>query len=81
MDLAARKLQLMEQFMKIANIETVEKLELFFKKEVSDDTDVWNEMPDTVQKIVEKSLEESNNGKVTPSSQVMARVRAKYNVA
>lgn len=81
MDLAARKLQLMEQFMNISNIETIEKLEKFFKKEVSNDTDVWDEMPKAVQKIIEKSLEESNNGKVTPSSEVMARVRAKYNVA
>lgn len=79
MDLATRKLQLLEQFMKIASTEKIEKLEQFFKKEISNDPDVYDEMPEIIQKIVEKSLKESESGKVVSSSDVMAKIKVKYN--
>ncbi len=81
MDLAKRKLQLMEQFMKIASVEKIEKLEKYFKKEISNDSDLWDEIPTTVQKIIDKSLEESEKGEVIPHNEVMAKVRAKYKIA
>lgn len=81
MDLAARKYKLMEQFMQIASADKLEKLEKFFKKEILEDKDVWDELPVVVQQIVMQSKEESKKGEVTPHSEVMEKIKAKYKVA
>jgi hypothetical protein len=81
MDFATRKLQLLEQFMKIVSTEKIEKLEQFFKKEISDEQDVWDEMPQTVQEIVDQSLHESEEGKVISHQEVIAKAKKKYNIS
>lgn len=80
MDLAARKLQLMEQLMGVVSQERIEKIENFFKKEINHDTSVLDEMPDVVKQLIEKSKEESMNGNIRSHSDVMKQVRAKYNL-
>ncbi|MBG7612947.1 hypothetical protein IU405_11880 [Polaribacter sp. BAL334] len=81
MDFATRKLQLLEQFMKIVSTEKIEKLEQFFKKEISNEQDVWDEMPQTVQEIVDQSLHESEEGKVISHQEVIAKAKKKYNIS
>ena len=81
MDFATRKLQLLEQFMKIVSTEKIEKLEQFFKKEISDEQDIWDEMPQTVQEIVDQSLHESEEGKVISHQEIIAKVKKKYNIS
>lgn len=81
MDLANRKLQIMEQLMGIINPESIDKIENFFKKEITNNKDVWDELPNVVQKIIDKSIEESNNGQVTSHSEVMTKIKAKYKIA
>ena len=81
MDFATRKLQLLEQFMKIVSTEKIEKLEQFFKKEISNEQDVWDEMPQKVQEIVDQSLHESEEGKVISHQEVIAKAKKKYNIS
>ena len=81
MDIASRKLHLMEQLMGIVNPDRMERFERFFKKELIDATDVWDDLPEIVQQIVLQSKEESRKGKVTPHNEVMANIKAKYKVA
>ncbi|MDP5092424.1 MAG: hypothetical protein NWQ17_03900 [Polaribacter sp.] len=81
MDFATRKLQLLEQFMKIVSTEKIEKLEQFFKKEISDEQDIWDEIPQKVQEIVDQSLHESEEGKVISHQEIIAKVKKKYNIS
>ena len=81
MDFATRKLQLLEQFMKIVSTEKIEKLEQFFKKEISNEQDVWDEMPQKVQEIVDQSLHESEEGKVISHQEVISKAKKKYNIS
>ncbi|PQJ74190.1 hypothetical protein BTO13_02370 [Polaribacter gangjinensis] len=67
--------------MKIVSPEKIEKLEQFFKKEISNDQDVWDEMPNTVQEIVDYSLKESEEGKVVSHKDVISKVKKKYNIS
>ena len=80
MDLANRKLQLMEKLMGIINPESIDKIEDFFKKEITDNTDVWDEIPKDVQRVIDKSIEESNNGQVISQREVMTKIKAKYKI-
>ena len=76
MDLANRKLQIMEQLMGIINPESIDKIENFLKKEIKN-TDVWDEIPEVVQKVIDNSIEESNKGQVIPHSEVMTKYKVK----
>ncbi len=73
MDLAVRKLQLMEQFMKIVSIEKIEKIERFFEKEIVNDSDV-------ISRLLEKSRKESKLGKTKTNEEVFRKVQEKYNI-
>lgn len=68
MDLATRKLHLLQQFINVVNIETIEKLEEFFRKEVEQNTD---ELPKEVVALLEKSIEDSRTGRTRPHDKVM----------
>jgi hypothetical protein len=81
MDIANRKLQLMEQLMGVISLERIEKIENFFKKEIPNNSDVWDDMPDVVQQLVNKGLEESKAGNTISHNEVMAKVKAKYKIA
>lgn len=81
MDLATRKLQLMEQLMGVISPESIEKIEIFFKKEISNDSDVWDDIPDVVKQLLEKSKEDSLNGRVRSHEEVMGDTKAKYNIS
>lgn len=81
MDLATRKLQLIEQLMGVISPERIEKIESFFKKEISNDSDVWENMPDAVKQLLEKSKEDSLNGRVRSHKEVMRDTKAKYNIS
>ena len=61
MDLATRKLHLIAQLMSLGNPVTLEKIELFFKKEITSSADVWDEIPSEIQQLVEKGLEDVKN--------------------
>ncbi len=74
MDLAVRKLQLMEQFINIVSIDKIEKLEQFFKKEIVDDKDV------VLSKLIEKSKKDSKLGRIKTNEEVFKKVKEKYNI-
>ena len=80
MDLAARKYRLMEQLMKVANSDTLEKLENLLKKETNT-TDPYDDMPEPIKRLLAKSKEDSNAGRVRPHEEVMAEIKAKYNLS
>lgn len=77
MDIKARKLSFIEQFLKISNLDKLRKLELILNE---DTEDVWDSLPKVVQQIVSQSMEESRNGDVIPHHKVMEDIRAKYKV-
>ncbi len=76
MDLAVRKLHLLEQFMKIGSVDKIERLEKFFKTEIQEEI----EKPELLLKLLEKSKEDSKLGKVRPHEEVMKEVQEKYNI-
>lgn len=78
MDLATRKLHLIEKFMNIASLEKVEQLEHFFNTELQQDEEV--ELPEMVVKLLDKSRQDSKAGRVRPHEEVMKEVRQKYNL-
>ncbi|TXD53416.1 MULTISPECIES: hypothetical protein [unclassified Polaribacter] len=75
MDLVYRKYKFMEQFMKIASIEKIEKLELFLKEEILEE-----EIPNDLKKVLDKGLQQINEGKTNSTEEVINSVRNKYNL-
>ena len=77
MDIASRKLLIIEQLMGVENPNKLEQIETFFKEEVKD---VWDELPQAVREKIEKSQEESRNNETVPHHKVMESIKSKYNL-
>lgn len=78
MDLAARKYKFIEQFMKIAS---VEKLEIFLRRELETTSNPFDELPNVAKQLLAKSKEDSANDRVRSHADVMADIKAKYNLS
>ncbi len=76
MDLASRKYKFMEQFMKIASEEKIEKLERFFRQEILEE-----EISSELKEALDIGIEQIKEGKTFSTEEVMTRVKTKYNIA
>jgi len=81
MDLAARKYKFIEQLMKIASAEKLDKLEKFFKKEIDISPDPYDELPRPIKRLLAQSKKDSGQGRSKSHEEVMADIRAKYNLS
>jgi len=78
MDFATRKYRLLEKLMQIGNDEQLQKLERFFKKEITSGEDLWDKLPETAQQLLEKSQQQSANDEVLSHDMVMEKIQEKY---
>ena len=81
MDLTTRKYKFIEQLMKVASAEKLDKLEKFFKSEIETSTDPYSELPEPIKRLLSKSKEDSTKDRVRSHNDVMADIRAKYNLS
>ncbi len=81
MDLTTRKYKFIEQLMKVASAEKLDKLEKFFKKEIETSLDPYDELPEPIKRLLSKSKEDSTKGKSRSHKEVMADIRAKYDLS
>lgn len=81
MDLAARKYKFIEQFMKIASVEKLEKLEIFLKGELETTDDPFDKLPNVAKQLLAKSKEDSTSGRVRSHADVMTDIKAKYDLS
>ncbi len=51
------------------------------KSYIQDKTDSFDELPETVKKLLLQSIKNSEQGNVRPHKEVMAEFRKKYNIA
>ncbi len=78
MNLQAKKLELVQQILNIETPSLLEKLSVFLKKEVK--TDWWDEIPESVQKSIEKGKEQARKGEIVPHEVVMNQFKEKYGI-
>ena len=81
MDLTTRKLQLVRQLMGITSSEQIRQIEDFFQREIALENDLWTEIPESIQKIINHSLDEIKARKLVSSDEVMAQIKSKYKIA
>lgn len=75
MDLVNRKYHFMERLMNIDSIEKLEKLERFFNAEIEEDQ---GQIPEFLQKLINKGIEDVAAGKVHSSEEVHNKIKKKY---
>jgi hypothetical protein len=63
--------QEVKKYIDTADVKVVKMMHAML--EVDADNDWWDEMPDEIKASVEKSLIESENGKVTPHAEIKKR--------
>ncbi|HAV55244.1 MAG TPA: hypothetical protein DCX41_10010 [Aequorivita sp.] len=76
MDITERKYRLIEKCMEISTVEEIERAEYFFNHEI-ETADFWEDLPEQVRKLIEKSKEQSRQYMVIPHEKVMDKVRKK----
>jgi len=76
MDLTFRKYKFIEQFMKIVDVEQLEKLEQFFKKEIVNNS--IENLPKEIKEILENSEADIENGNLHSHLDVVKEMRATY---
>ncbi|MEM0519513.1 MULTISPECIES: hypothetical protein [Aequorivita] len=76
MDITERKYRLIQHCMGISTVEEIERAEYFFKHEI-ETIDFWDNLPEQVQKLVQKSKEQSKNDLVMPHETVIEKARKK----
>lgn len=81
MDFAARKYRLIARLFNLMNEEKLDKIEKFLNKEIGIATDPYDELPAPIKKLLAQSKEDSAKSKVRPHKEVMADIRAKYNLS
>jgi|GEM_PF-2158892 len=82
MDIASRKLELIEKLMEVINPKKIEKIERFFKKEISEEIDSSNiQFPEVVHQLLKKSEEDFLNGNVITHENVMKEARERYKLS
>ncbi len=54
------------------------KVLLYNKISKGKNIDFWDELPENVKKSINKGIKEAENGDVTPHSEVMQNIKAKY---
>lgn len=76
MDLQTRKLELIQEFLKIQNEEVISQLEKILKKENKNSNNA-DFKPMTVEEFnsrIDKSMEDSINGRLIDSSELKAKI-------
>ncbi len=76
MDIASRKLELIEKLMGIINPNTIDKIEKFFKSEIEEYSN--NEFPEIVNELLNQSEQDSLDGKVISHEIVINEAKEKY---
>ncbi|MEA2043631.1 MAG: hypothetical protein U9N85_13900 [Bacteroidota bacterium] len=77
MDLEARKITFLDKFMSLQNSDIVSQFEnLLLKLKRSDSNDEFESMSkDELNKRIEKSMDDSKNGRLTESSVLKAEIK------
>lgn len=74
MDLQTRKLNFIQNFLKLENEKAISQLEKLLQKEVKSDTELKPMTMQEFQKRIEKSTEDSNNGRLTETSELISEI-------
>ncbi|MDO5986655.1 hypothetical protein Q4Q39_04470 [Flavivirga amylovorans] len=79
MDLEARKYKIVKKLMKVSDEETLYKLEQVINEDIAQQSSI-SELPESIQRLLSQSIEDSEQGRVKSHEEVMANIRAKYNL-
>ena len=76
MDLQTRKLELIQEFLKIQSEDVISRIEKILRKEdkISDKGDFKPMSMKEFNSIIDKSMEDSNNGRLIESSELKASI-------
>ncbi|TGV00645.1 hypothetical protein [Flavivirga rizhaonensis] len=79
MDLESRKYKIVEKLMKVCDEETLYKIEQVINKDKGQHNSI-SELPEPIQRLLSQSIKDSEKGRVSLHEEVMANIRAKYNL-
>ncbi len=76
MNIEARKIEFVQEFFKLNNEKVISKFERLLKKEKKHSSPVYDEQMTSIElnARIDKSLQDSNNGKLTESSELLAEI-------
>lgn len=74
MNASERKYKIIEQLLKVKEEATLYQIE-----NILNEDDGWDNIPPTVQKLIEKAIQQSDAGLGVPHEQVMEKIKKKYN--
>ena len=76
MNIEQRKYQFIEEYMKIYNLDIIEKLEQLLKEEKARQDNL--ELDDNIKEAIDKGIKSLDEGKGIPHEQVMKKMKKKY---
>ncbi len=76
MNLQTKKLELVQLILNTDRPALLEKVSRMLKQEK--ETDLWDELPESVQKSIEVSLKEDERNETIPHNEVMREAKKKY---
>ncbi|WP_396188503.1 hypothetical protein [Flavobacterium sp.] len=74
MDLQTRKILFIQEFLKLESEKAISHLEKLLQKETIEDTVIKPMTIKQYQKRIDKSIKDSENGRLTESSQLMSEI-------
>ncbi len=78
MNVQTKKLELVQLILNTNRPALLEKVSMLLKQE--NESDWWDEIPESVQESIETSMEQADNGETIPHHNVMQEAREKYKV-
>ena len=79
MGLESKKYKIIEKLMKVSDEETLYKIEQIINSE-ENKFDSISELPKPIQRLLAQSIKDSEQGRVNSHEEVMANIKAKYNL-
>ncbi len=76
MDITERRYKLIEKCMQVSTVEEIERAEYFFNRGI-ETADFWDDLPEQIKKLIEKSKEQSGQDIVISHGTVMEKARMK----
>jgi predicted transcriptional regulator len=69
------------QYTNVADDKLLRIVKAVFESYTNEEADIYDELPETFQKLINKGLEDIKEGRVRSHEEVMKSIREKYNLA
>ena len=78
MDLSSRKNRLIEKILKVEEEQTIYELENILIDDATSAEDFWQKLPSEIRQLIDKGLDQSQNGNTKPHQEVITAIKKKY---